>query len=946
MGGLSLGMGLGMIPTAARPGATTAPVNVVKPTFDGILTQGQSANVNPGSWTGLPSPVFIYAIKRGATTVSTDPDYVWTSADVAAGADAMTVDVTATNDVGPTTATSDPVTIAATLALSGPPAEAVIGASYTFTPTRTGGHAPFAFTLTGTLPAGLSFSTSTGAITGTPTTSGTASLSIKVKDGDNLETTLGPFDLVVSAEEPGGPVSAINTLAIMNATPLDATGDYGDATARTGVDGNGWVGVVTVPYLVAQTFDPSKIVHEVVDPGYDATGSTTVTRNLRGTVVLRRQYNAASSKQQSDNGVTLTVYYALEDVVYAGSTLVAATAEAGYYGASAAGSVSSLTNNSTRPYYKPLAAWFNTQHERATGSGYSVELAAAHAHGMNGRMVARVEFIATDGNSHTAATQTASVPSLSAIQTQGNPTEAYKATIPLTALDQGAVCQVNAKIYPWIGDASAVLDLAVDGFAWPTANPQTPLRFLNDKNATYGGAIAYVRQGAGGTPQVSRTDATARANPYATINAAVAALASFNNANSTPAHNDHSGATIYLMDNGAGGAVAHTIDAAFSIAAGNCWTDIRPDPLATGAVSLSMTAVRGISDKIRWFIDINHSAANGFDGGTGGGAKMLAFGGGTITSTSSGPLHYRNGLVYLANVTVNGSDSKTMLDGYSNTRTQTALALGVIAEGATGDATVRPYAMIGCRMRRLGLQEIAPASRPTCDEQDGMFIMNNWFRQSGSKFASLLTERPTSRGMAIVQNLFEQGANQTGLRLGGDGTTMASDNVVFVHNSVVGGRLNHGYTDVAAAAGVLRRMRMRFNLCNDTWNCKTDTFTTNTTVTGRVGNWEHLHNVGQRGNVVTGGSANNSVPNPDTSWLGPWWPAATYNVGAANVTFTDDKSLPIGSGALGGTYSLTGATNAAYDQVAVNDAMLAYDIAGNARRNNGTGASGCYERAA
>ena len=97
MGGLSLGMGLGMIPTAARPGATTAPVNVGKPTFDGILTQGQSANVNPGSWTGLPSPNFTYSIKRSGSEISTDPAYVWTGADVAAGAGAITVEVTATN---------------------------------------------------------------------------------------------------------------------------------------------------------------------------------------------------------------------------------------------------------------------------------------------------------------------------------------------------------------------------------------------------------------------------------------------------------------------------------------------------------------------------------------------------------------------------------------------------------------------------------------------------------------------------------------------------------------------------------------------------------------------------------------------------------------------------------------------------------------------------------
>ena len=451
-----------------------------------------------------------------------------------------------------------------------------------------------------------------------------------------------------------------------------------------------------------------------------------------------------------------------------------------------------------------------------------------------------------------------------------------------------------------------------------------------------------MRAGAGGTPQVSKTLATARANPYATLSAAFTALAAFNGG-------DHSGSTIYLMDNGAGGAVAHTISASIATTAGECWTDIRVDAAATGAVSLTMDAARSIPDKVRWFTNINHTAGNGFNGSSTPNNKMLAFGGGTITSTSTGSLHYRVGLNWLTNVTINASGNLAMMAGFANTRTQTVLALGVIAEGATSDGNVLPYAMIGCRLRRFALQEISPSGMPSNDDQDGMFVMNTWFREirSSGTYCSLITSRNWSRGLAVIQNVFEGGVtNQTGFRLGGDGTTMASDNVLFHYNTVVGGRINHGYTDVAGAAGVIRRMRMRYNLCNDTWNCKTDTFTTNTTVTGRVGNWEHLHNVGNKGNVVTGGSANNSAPNPDTSWLGPWWPAATYNVGAGNLTFTDDKSLPIGGGALGGTYSLTGGSNAAYAQVAANDSMLAYDIAGNARRNNGTGASGCYERAA
>lgn len=752
---------------------------------------------------------------------------------------------------------------------------------------------------------------------------------------------LGRFNTIIVPGDGGGPgpdpdpVSEINTVTIWGSTLLDATGDWGSGTTREGIDVDGYVAQITMPYRVAATFDPTKIIHEITDPGYDGSGTTTVVRQVRGTVVLRRQYTAQASFQQSNDGVTVTIFYALEAVVYQGSTLTKVTAEAGYYGDLEPGTVTNKTNNSARPYYKPLCAWINTQHERATGT-YNVELAVAHIYGRNGRMAGRVEFTTTDGNGHTAAKQTSADTALSSIQTQGNITEAFKASIPVTALDQGALCTVDADVFPWIGDSSSVLRLSTDGFAWPTANPQTPLRFWLDKSATRG-AYAFVRAGAsGGT--VSKTLATARAAPFPTLSAAFTALATFNGG-------DHSGSTIYLMDDGASGAVAHTIAAGISTTAGNCWTDIRVDPSAVGAVSLDMTATRSIPDKVRWFVDITHTAGNGFDSGSTPNSKMLAFGGGTITSTSTGSLHYRIGLNWLTNVTINATSNRAMMAGYATTRTQTVLALGVIAEGATGAGTVLPYAMIGCRLRRFALQEINPASLTSNDDQDGMFVMNNWFRQlqSSGTLVALLSQRETARGMAIIQNLFEGAANQTCVRLGGDGTNVECDNVLFYHNTMVGGRFNNCYTDVAAAVGVRRRVKLRYNICNDTWNCKTDTFTTQTTTTGRTGNWENHNMVDNWGNVASNGSANFADPDPNGgSWLGSRWDNDAWEVGS--MAFTDDKSLPIGTGALGGTYSLVGSSHPAYDRVMAGEAVLKYDIAGVARRNDGTGAAGCYER--
>lgn len=75
----------------------------------------------------------------------------------------------------------------------------------TFTPSTSGGSGGNTFSLTGTLPTGLSFSTVTGAISGTPTGSGTSSgLNITVTDSVLNTASLGVFSITVNAVAPPG----------------------------------------------------------------------------------------------------------------------------------------------------------------------------------------------------------------------------------------------------------------------------------------------------------------------------------------------------------------------------------------------------------------------------------------------------------------------------------------------------------------------------------------------------------------------------------------------------------------------------------------------------------------------------------------------------------------------------------------------------------------------
>lgn len=84
-------------------------------------------------------------------------------------------------------------TVYATLSITGSPAAiATVSVAYSFTPTLAGGKTPYrALVLTGTLPSGLSFNTTTGAITGTPlSTKDQTDYTITLTDDRGVTATL------------------------------------------------------------------------------------------------------------------------------------------------------------------------------------------------------------------------------------------------------------------------------------------------------------------------------------------------------------------------------------------------------------------------------------------------------------------------------------------------------------------------------------------------------------------------------------------------------------------------------------------------------------------------------------------------------------------------------------------------------------------------------------
>ncbi|WP_408903604.1 putative Ig domain-containing protein [Methylobacterium radiotolerans] len=106
----------------------------------------------------------------------------------------------------------DPVSVA------GDPARlAILGQSYSAAFTASGGRGPYAFAMVGTLPAGLTLSTSTGTISGTPTVADDATgLQVRATDADGRTGLSSPFAI------------SSTTVLVLAGSPA-ASGDVGTA---------------------------------------------------------------------------------------------------------------------------------------------------------------------------------------------------------------------------------------------------------------------------------------------------------------------------------------------------------------------------------------------------------------------------------------------------------------------------------------------------------------------------------------------------------------------------------------------------------------------------------------------------------------------------------------------------------------------------------------------
>jgi hypothetical protein len=208
------------VATSSLPDATTG-----TPYSQTLLAANGTA---PFTWSLVPGQGVLpagLALDPATGAISGTPTATGSSTFTVEVTDSTTPKQSATQHL--TIAVADPlkITTAATL-----PTEGVKGAPYSLTLGATGGTKPYTWSVTdGSLPAGLTLNSTTGAISGTPTGSGTATFTVKLLDaGSPAQSATQIFSLPVVV----APAVATSSLPdATTGTPYSQTLRAADGTA-------------------------------------------------------------------------------------------------------------------------------------------------------------------------------------------------------------------------------------------------------------------------------------------------------------------------------------------------------------------------------------------------------------------------------------------------------------------------------------------------------------------------------------------------------------------------------------------------------------------------------------------------------------------------------------------------------------------------------------------
>ena len=175
---------------------SSLPTGVAQSVYAGATLQG-AGGVSPYTWSVTTGSLPAGLSLNGSTgAISGTP--------TTAGITTFTVTITDSETPTPQTATKqlsitvNPKLAVTTSSLTG----GIVGAAYNQTMAGTGGLTPYTWSISsGSLPGGLSLNSSTGAITGTPTTAGTFNFTAKVTDSETpTQSATANLSITINAQ--------------------------------------------------------------------------------------------------------------------------------------------------------------------------------------------------------------------------------------------------------------------------------------------------------------------------------------------------------------------------------------------------------------------------------------------------------------------------------------------------------------------------------------------------------------------------------------------------------------------------------------------------------------------------------------------------------------------------------------------------------------------------
>jgi large repetitive protein len=203
-----------------------------------------------------------------------------------AGSFSFTAQVIDSSDVPYTVKAAESISIASPIAtvivVSGQPPHGTVGVSYSITLSASGGASPYSWSvLSGSLPAGLAMSGTSGVIAGTPTTQQTSMFTAQAEDGSGAKGSAA-FSITVGA--PGTPLTL--TLATLPGATVNVS-----YSALIGISGG------TPPYSCIQTGG-------TVPPGLTLAASCVVsgTPTTAGPYTLQVKATDSSSPAETTSG--------------------------------------------------------------------------------------------------------------------------------------------------------------------------------------------------------------------------------------------------------------------------------------------------------------------------------------------------------------------------------------------------------------------------------------------------------------------------------------------------------------------------------------------------------------------------------------------------------------------------------------------------------------------